>query len=278
MTPTTDREYLVRLHEMLATSLDAGELRTLCFDLGVDYDDLPGEGKTNKARELIAYLERRDRLSELVSICKQQRPNIDWRDVPRATQDVSATLPAAPAEPYRPHYEYGLGRLRESLFSHAPVLLSEFHTLEARLLENLRRVLVVALALVGVILLSTLFVVGRTGRGPMGVLFWTKTPTATPTLTPTATSTPTDTPTPTLTATATPTDTPTPTATVTPTPTATATLTHTPTLTPTATGRPPMATLTPIPPTAPPAATSTPTTPAPTDKPTHKPPPPPLGG
>jgi len=138
MAPTSDREYLVRLRETLATYFDAGELRTLCFDLGVDYDDLPGEGKTNKARELIAYLERRDRLSEMVRICERQRPNVTWRDVPGATPGVSATLAAAPAEPYRLDYEYGLGRLRESLSAHAPALLSEFHTLEARLLENLQ--------------------------------------------------------------------------------------------------------------------------------------------
>ena len=138
MTRTSEREYLVRLRETLAEYFDAGELRTLCFDLGVDYDDLPGEGKANKARELIAYLERRDRLSELVHVCERQRPNVTWRDVPGATPDVSATLAAAPAEPYRLDYEYGLGRLRESLSAHAPTLLSEFHTLEARLLENLQ--------------------------------------------------------------------------------------------------------------------------------------------
>jgi len=58
--------------------------------------------------------------------------------VPGATPGVSATLAAAPAEPYRLDYEYGLGQLRESLSAHAPTLLSEFHTLEARLLENLQ--------------------------------------------------------------------------------------------------------------------------------------------
>jgi len=126
-------------------------------------------------------------------------------------------------------------------------------------------VLVAALALIGVTLLSMLFLGWATGRGPLGVFLWTKTPTVTPTLTPTATSTPTDTLTPTLTATATPTDTPTSTATVTPTPTATATPTYTPTLAPTATPRPP--TTTPVPTLAPPAAT-----PEPAKPPTPKPP------
>jgi hypothetical protein len=138
VTPTTDREYLVQLREMLTASFDAGELRTLCFDLGIDYDDLPGEGKGNKVRELITYLERRDRIPELVRICEQQRPNVAWRDVPGAPQDIPAALPAVPAEPYRLDYEHGLSQLRESLGVSAPALLSTFHTLEARLLENLQ--------------------------------------------------------------------------------------------------------------------------------------------
>ena len=38
------REYLVKLRQILDARFDEGELRTLCFDLGVDYDGLPGEG------------------------------------------------------------------------------------------------------------------------------------------------------------------------------------------------------------------------------------------
>jgi hypothetical protein len=53
------RESLSRLRQILATRFSESELRTLCFDLGIDYDDLPGQEKASKARELIAYLERR---------------------------------------------------------------------------------------------------------------------------------------------------------------------------------------------------------------------------
>jgi hypothetical protein len=44
----------------------------------VDYDDLSGEGRTNKASELVKYLKRRDRVSDLVKVGKQQRPDIAW--------------------------------------------------------------------------------------------------------------------------------------------------------------------------------------------------------
>ena len=75
---TLEREHLAKLRQILATRFDEGELRTLCFDLGINYDDLPGQGNANKARELIAYLDRHGRISELVSIGKQLRPDVAW--------------------------------------------------------------------------------------------------------------------------------------------------------------------------------------------------------
>ena len=55
---------------------DAEELRTLCFDLDVDYDSLRGEGKAGKARELVAYLARQDRLDELIAAVQRARPDL----------------------------------------------------------------------------------------------------------------------------------------------------------------------------------------------------------
>ena len=55
----------MKLRKTLTTHFSEGELQTLCFDLGVDYDDLPGEGKADKARELVAYLDRRNQLAKL---------------------------------------------------------------------------------------------------------------------------------------------------------------------------------------------------------------------
>ena len=76
-----------RLRQTLATRFNLGELRTLCFDLGIDYDDLPAEGKANKARELVAYLERHQRLQDLVALGQHRRPDIDWGWI-----DPAATL------------------------------------------------------------------------------------------------------------------------------------------------------------------------------------------
>jgi hypothetical protein len=67
-----------RLRRVLAERFDEGELRTLCFDLGIEYDDLPGEGRADKARELVAYLERRDRIPDLIEIGERIRPDVSW--------------------------------------------------------------------------------------------------------------------------------------------------------------------------------------------------------
>jgi DNA-binding NtrC family response regulator len=79
-------KYSVELHRRLRRILDTrfaeGELRTLCYDLDLDYDDLPGDGKADKARELVRHLERHDRLSELVEIGKELRPDVPWGEIP----------------------------------------------------------------------------------------------------------------------------------------------------------------------------------------------------
>jgi hypothetical protein len=78
------QQYLTRLRQVLDGRFGVGELRTFCFDLGIDYDDLPGESKADKARELVSYVERHDRLSDLVALGKTRRPDISWDDLSAA--------------------------------------------------------------------------------------------------------------------------------------------------------------------------------------------------
>lgn len=69
---------LVRLHENLAQYFSAEDLQTLCFGLNVDFDDLPGEGKGAKARELVMYMERRGHTADLIAKARKERPHISW--------------------------------------------------------------------------------------------------------------------------------------------------------------------------------------------------------
>jgi hypothetical protein len=50
-------ERLAQLRQNLVEHFDLEELRALCFDLRLDYDELRGEGQEAKARELVSYLE-----------------------------------------------------------------------------------------------------------------------------------------------------------------------------------------------------------------------------
>ncbi|MGC9521133.1 MAG: COR domain-containing protein [Anaerolineae bacterium] len=72
------QEGTVRLRQILVERFDLEELRTLCYDLAVDFDGLNATGKAGKARELIAYLQRRERLADLVHLGRRQRPDVAW--------------------------------------------------------------------------------------------------------------------------------------------------------------------------------------------------------
>lgn len=82
VTGEAERPYLSALHRRLTQTFNQEELRTLCFDLGIDYDDLPGEGKSGKARELVSYLSRAGRLPRLIEAARDLRPDVAWQPVP----------------------------------------------------------------------------------------------------------------------------------------------------------------------------------------------------
>jgi hypothetical protein len=65
---------LVDLRRFIVEHYSLEEFRTLCFDLGVRYDTLVGEGIDAKARELVLYLWRQGRLTDLLNILKITHP------------------------------------------------------------------------------------------------------------------------------------------------------------------------------------------------------------
>ena len=71
---------LTPLFEILDSRFDDEELKTLCLHLDVKYDDLKGEGKTGKARELVLCLNRRTHILKLIEEGKQVRSDIPWDD------------------------------------------------------------------------------------------------------------------------------------------------------------------------------------------------------
>ncbi len=86
------------LHQNLVENFSEEELRTLCFDMEVDYENLPAQGKAGKARELIIYLKRLGRTAELIERCRELRPKISWEDTPGTSRSTVIDPPAVAPE------------------------------------------------------------------------------------------------------------------------------------------------------------------------------------
>jgi hypothetical protein len=71
------REDRVRIRQNLVEAFNLSELRTLCTDLDIDYENFPAT-KPGLARELFLYCERRQMVDELAELCRQERPEFDW--------------------------------------------------------------------------------------------------------------------------------------------------------------------------------------------------------
>ena len=62
------------LRRKIARLFDDGELRSLCFDLEVTYDHLNGRNTKEKARELVAHIDKQGQIDELVELCRAEYP------------------------------------------------------------------------------------------------------------------------------------------------------------------------------------------------------------
>lgn len=70
----------VTLLRQLDNHFNLSEFSSLCFELGIDPEALAGEGKKDKARELIGYCQRRGRMTALMQQLETERPHLTWRD------------------------------------------------------------------------------------------------------------------------------------------------------------------------------------------------------
>lgn len=70
------RRYLSDLRKLLAAHLSDDELESVIYDLGVDDGDIQADTRQGRARELLEWLDRRGRVSELVTLLRVQRPDM----------------------------------------------------------------------------------------------------------------------------------------------------------------------------------------------------------
>ena len=64
----------MRLRKLISNHYSLDEFRTLCFDLGVRYDDLGGDSLNGQVRELLLLLARYGRLADLLQLVTMERP------------------------------------------------------------------------------------------------------------------------------------------------------------------------------------------------------------
>ena len=94
-------ELLIELRNIFRERFNLSDLSDLCQELGIDIENLPGTSRNEKARELAAYLGRRDMVGKLAVVGPKSYPDVPWLEIlgrygyaPPATADVSQ--PAAP--------------------------------------------------------------------------------------------------------------------------------------------------------------------------------------
>jgi hypothetical protein len=87
------------LRRLLALHFSLDELRSLCQDLGLDYEALRGDTTDSKSLALIGYLERRNHLAELVAAAQRERPQVAWETAAAGTRPAQAAPPAFAAQP-----------------------------------------------------------------------------------------------------------------------------------------------------------------------------------
>lgn len=127
---------ILRVFEALSQGYNAEELRTLCFMLRPDfpqlsYENLPGEGREAKARELIEYFMRRNSIPQLVTKVLEQRPDLRHAivsDTPASVRKVQRLL--ASVELASTHIADYSGRIGLGTYENS---LSAEHELESAL-------------------------------------------------------------------------------------------------------------------------------------------------
>lgn len=83
MTPTKKIVDVASLSKLMSKSFSLGELDMLCAELDVDFENISGETKSEKALALGRHLKKRKRLQDLLALCQRERPKRDWHSVYR---------------------------------------------------------------------------------------------------------------------------------------------------------------------------------------------------
>ena len=91
---------LGQLRQNIVTSFNLEEIRTICLDITINYEELSGETLSARAVSLVAYCQRRQLLTTLITRCTELRTHLNWWDgldayrpnAPEVAQPVHAAI------------------------------------------------------------------------------------------------------------------------------------------------------------------------------------------
>jgi hypothetical protein len=75
---SSNQEYLVHIRNVIYDSFNKGEIKSLCYDLGIEDEDIPSTTRNEMVIELIRYTVRHGRFKALIDRCKELRPHQEW--------------------------------------------------------------------------------------------------------------------------------------------------------------------------------------------------------
>ena len=67
-----------QLRLKLEKKFSDSELKAMCFDLEIEYENVAGNTREARTRELLLLVERNGRMAEFIACCKAERPAVDW--------------------------------------------------------------------------------------------------------------------------------------------------------------------------------------------------------
>lgn len=69
------------LLEEMSRRFDLSDTKALCFDLGIEYQDLVYETRLELLRSLVLYCMRNGKINELQNLCLSYRNKVNWEVV-----------------------------------------------------------------------------------------------------------------------------------------------------------------------------------------------------
>lgn len=113
------------LRDKLSIFFNLQELHNLCFDLKIMFENLSGDTREEKARELVEYCFRHGQIQDLVEYCQKMRPHVSWEKKEIAPPQRTANSPSSHSPSNKVKTIEGRGSKLGSKFDIIPNPLSD---------------------------------------------------------------------------------------------------------------------------------------------------------